>query len=140
LPKAPVRQSEIFENRFMHVYELHRMGARIQVEGNTAIVTGTEVLKGAPVMATDLRASASLVISALVAEGDTDRPHLPHRPWLRVHRRKTADAGRQDPSRSGLVAALGTGRCPLNLFRVEPVSGSMCVRRRLRPDMSTDKD
>ena len=66
----------IFENRFMHVYELHRMGAKIQVEGNTAIVTGTETLKGAPVMATDLRASASLVISALVAEGDTliDRP------------------------------------------------------------------
>ena len=61
----------IFENRFMHVYELHRMGAKIQVEGNTAIVTGTETLKGAPVMATDLRASASLVISALVAEGDT---------------------------------------------------------------------
>ncbi len=61
----------IFENRFMHVYELHRMGAKIQVEGNTAIVTGTEILKGAPVMATDLRASASLVISALAAEGDT---------------------------------------------------------------------
>ena len=61
----------IFENRFMHVYELHRMGAKIQVEGNTAIVTGTERLKGAPVMATDLRASASLVISALTAEGDT---------------------------------------------------------------------
>jgi UDP-N-acetylglucosamine 1-carboxyvinyltransferase len=61
----------IFENRFMHVYELHRMGAKIQVEGNTAIVTGTEKLKGAPVMATDLRASASLVISALIAEGDT---------------------------------------------------------------------
>ena len=61
----------IFENRFMHVYELHRMGAKIQVEGNTAIVTGIEKLKGAPVMATDLRASASLVISALIAEGDT---------------------------------------------------------------------
>ena len=61
----------IFENRFMHVYEMHRMGAQIQVEGNTAIVTGTKSLKGAPVMATDLRASASLVLSALVAEGDT---------------------------------------------------------------------
>ena len=61
----------IFENRFMHVYELHRMGAKIQVEGNTAIVTGIDKLKGAPVMATDLRASASLVISALCAEGDT---------------------------------------------------------------------
>lgn len=61
----------IFENRFMHVYEMHRMGAQIQVEGNTAIVTGVKSLKGAPVMATDLRASASLVLSALVAEGDT---------------------------------------------------------------------
>ncbi|TWH76759.1 UDP-N-acetylglucosamine 1-carboxyvinyltransferase [Azomonas agilis] len=61
----------IFENRFMHVYEMGRMGAQIQVEGNTAIVTGVERLKGAPVMATDLRASASLVIAGLVAEGDT---------------------------------------------------------------------
>ena len=61
----------VFENRFMHVHEMIRMGAQIQVEGNTAIVTGVEKLKGAPVMATDLRASASLVISALVAEGDT---------------------------------------------------------------------
>lgn len=61
----------IFENRFMHVQEMNRMGARIAVEGNTAIVTGVEKLKGAPVMATDLRASASLVIAGLVAEGDT---------------------------------------------------------------------
>jgi UDP-N-acetylglucosamine 1-carboxyvinyltransferase len=61
----------VFENRFMHVYEMTRMGAQIQVEGNAAIVTGTTKLKGAPVMATDLRASASLVIAALVAEGDT---------------------------------------------------------------------
>jgi len=61
----------IFENRFMHVYEMQRMGAHIQVEGNTAIVTGSKRLKGAPVMATDLRASASLVIAALMAEGET---------------------------------------------------------------------
>lgn len=61
----------IFENRFMHVQEMNRMGARIAIEGNTAIVTGVEKLKGAPVMATDLRASASLVIAGLVAEGDT---------------------------------------------------------------------
>ncbi|MFR0692654.1 UDP-N-acetylglucosamine 1-carboxyvinyltransferase [Enterobacterales bacterium AE_CKDN230030158-1A_HGKHYDSX7] len=61
----------VFENRFMHVYEMNRMGAQILVEGNTAIVTGVQQLKGAPVMATDLRASASLVIAALVAEGDT---------------------------------------------------------------------
>ena len=61
----------VFENRFMHVYEMNRMGAQILVEGNTAIVTGVEKLKGAPVMATDLRASASLVIAGLVAEGET---------------------------------------------------------------------
>lgn len=61
----------IFENRFMHVQEMHRMGAEIQVEGNTAIIQGVQQLTGAPVMATDLRASASLVIAALVAEGET---------------------------------------------------------------------
>lgn len=61
----------IFENRFMHVQELKRMGADIEVNGNTAIVKGVEELKSAPVMATDLRASASLVIAGLVAEGDT---------------------------------------------------------------------
>jgi UDP-N-acetylglucosamine 1-carboxyvinyltransferase len=61
----------VFENRFMHVQELMRMGADIKLESNTAICTGTAKLTGAPVMATDLRASASLVIAALVAEGDT---------------------------------------------------------------------
>jgi UDP-N-acetylglucosamine 1-carboxyvinyltransferase len=61
----------VFENRFMHVDELVRMGADITVEGNTAIVTGKEILSSAQVMATDLRASASLVIAALVATGDT---------------------------------------------------------------------
>ncbi|HKM36130.1 MAG TPA: UDP-N-acetylglucosamine 1-carboxyvinyltransferase [Thiopseudomonas sp.] len=61
----------IFENRFMHALEMQRMGAKIQIEGNTAIVTGIPMLKAAPVMATDLRASASLVIAALMTEGDT---------------------------------------------------------------------
>ena len=61
----------IFENRFMHVQELQRMGAKIRLEGNTAICTGVERLTGAPVMATDLRASASLVLAGLVAEGET---------------------------------------------------------------------
>jgi len=61
----------IFENRFMHVQELKRLGADIEVNGNTAIIRGVEKLKSAPVMATDLRASASLVIAGLVAEGDT---------------------------------------------------------------------
>lgn len=61
----------IFENRFMHVNELMRMGARIEVDGHTAIVHGVEQLSGATVMATDLRASASLVIGGLVADGET---------------------------------------------------------------------
>jgi len=61
----------IFENRFMHVPELIRMGADIHVEGDMAIVTGVERLKGAPVMATDLRASVSLVLAGLAAEGET---------------------------------------------------------------------
>jgi UDP-N-acetylglucosamine 1-carboxyvinyltransferase len=61
----------IFENRFMHVPELNRMGARINVHGKSAIVRGVSRLSGAPVMATDLRASVSLVIAALAAEGET---------------------------------------------------------------------
>jgi len=61
----------VFENRFMHVQELQRMGANLKLEGNTAISTGVDGLTGAPVMATDLRASASLVLAGLVAKGDT---------------------------------------------------------------------
>jgi UDP-N-acetylglucosamine 1-carboxyvinyltransferase len=61
----------IFENRFMHVQELRRLGAEIDVEGNTAVVRGVQGLEGARVMATDLRASASLVLAGLVAEGET---------------------------------------------------------------------
>ncbi|MEQ1879802.1 MAG: UDP-N-acetylglucosamine 1-carboxyvinyltransferase [Burkholderiales bacterium] len=61
----------IFENRFMHVQELRRLGANIEVEGNTAVVRGVPALEGAKVMATDLRASASLVLAGLVAKGET---------------------------------------------------------------------
>ncbi|RKZ53829.1 MAG: UDP-N-acetylglucosamine 1-carboxyvinyltransferase [Candidatus Parabeggiatoa sp. nov. 3] len=61
----------IFENRFMHALELQRMGAKIRIEGNTAIIQGVERLQAAPVMATDLRASAGLVLAGLVAEGET---------------------------------------------------------------------
>jgi UDP-N-acetylglucosamine 1-carboxyvinyltransferase len=64
-------QETIFENRFMHVQELARLGAKIRLEGDTAIVEGVDRLRGAPVMATDLRASVSLVIAALAAEGET---------------------------------------------------------------------
>ena len=61
----------IFENRFMHVSELARFGAHIKLDGDSAIIEGVKALKGAPVMATDLRASVSLVIAALAAEGET---------------------------------------------------------------------
>jgi UDP-N-acetylglucosamine 1-carboxyvinyltransferase len=61
----------VFENRFMHVNELQRMGANIRIEGNTAVIQGVDGLRAAPVMATDLRASASLVLAGLVAEGET---------------------------------------------------------------------
>ena len=61
----------VFENRFMHVQELQRMGAQIKLKGNTAFITGVEKLIGAPVMATDLRASVSLVIAGLEAQGET---------------------------------------------------------------------
>ncbi len=68
----------IFENRFMHVQELRRLGANIEVEGNTAVVRGVEQLQGATVMATDLRASASLVIAGLVAQGETTIERIYH--------------------------------------------------------------
>ena len=68
----------IFENRFMHVQEMNRMGADIEVQGNTAICRGVEQLTGAPVMATDLRASASLVIAALAASGETTVDRIYH--------------------------------------------------------------
>ncbi len=68
----------VFENRFMHVQEMNRMGADIEVQGNTAICRGVDQLTGAPVMATDLRASASLVIAALAAEGDTTVDRIYH--------------------------------------------------------------
>jgi UDP-N-acetylglucosamine 1-carboxyvinyltransferase len=73
----------IFENRFMHVQELNRLGANIDIDGHTAVVTGVERLVGAPVMATDLRASASLVIAGLAAEGrNAGGPYLSSGSWL----------------------------------------------------------
>ncbi len=74
---ATIRET-IFENRFMHVNELMRLGANIQIEGNNAIVRGVDKLEGATVMATDLRASASLVIAGLVAQGETQVDRIYH--------------------------------------------------------------
>ncbi|MBI5103286.1 MAG: UDP-N-acetylglucosamine 1-carboxyvinyltransferase [Nitrospirae bacterium] len=73
-----VISEKIFENRFMHVAELRRMGADITIEGGTATVRGIERLKGAPLMATDLRASASLIVAALAAEGRTTISRIYH--------------------------------------------------------------
>lgn len=73
-----VIKETIFENRYMHVAELKRMGADIRIEGGTAAVTGVEQLKGAPVMATDLRASASLVVAGLCAKGETAISRIYH--------------------------------------------------------------
>jgi UDP-N-acetylglucosamine 1-carboxyvinyltransferase len=82
----------IFENRFMHVQELRRLGAHIDIEGNTAIVHGVSALAGAHVMATDLRASASLIIAGLVAEGETviDRIYHLDRGYERIEERLAA--------------------------------------------------
>jgi UDP-N-acetylglucosamine 1-carboxyvinyltransferase len=93
LAQGQSRISEtIFENRFMHVPELARMGAEIAIEGNTATVTGVARLKAAPVMATDLRASVSLVIAALAAEGDTviDRIYHLDRGYERLEEKLSA--------------------------------------------------
>ncbi|MDF3415954.1 UDP-N-acetylglucosamine 1-carboxyvinyltransferase [Sulfitobacter sp. M57] len=73
-----VLEEKIFENRFMHAPELERMGAKIDVQGGTATVTGVERLKGAPVMATDLRASVSLILAGLAAEGETKVARVYH--------------------------------------------------------------
>jgi UDP-N-acetylglucosamine 1-carboxyvinyltransferase len=82
----------IFENRFMHVQELQRLGADIRIDGPTAVVRGVERLGGAPVMATDLRASASLVLAGLVAEGETtiDRIYHLDRGYENIERKLSA--------------------------------------------------
>ena len=71
-------KENIFENRFMHVQEMTRMGADITLEKNSAIVRGTDALVGAPVMATDLRASASLILAGLAAKGTTEVERIYH--------------------------------------------------------------
>lgn len=88
---ATIRET-IFENRFMHVNELMRLGANIQIEGNNAIVRGVEQLQGATVMATDLRASASLIIAGLVAQGETliDRIYHLDRGYEQIERKLSA--------------------------------------------------
>jgi UDP-N-acetylglucosamine 1-carboxyvinyltransferase len=81
----------IFENRFMHMPELQRMGATIEVQGNTAVITGAPQLYGAPVMATDLRASAGLILAALAAQGETiiDRIYHMDRGYEQIEQKLT---------------------------------------------------
>jgi UDP-N-acetylglucosamine 1-carboxyvinyltransferase len=79
LTEGSSRISEtVFENRFMHVCELQRMGADIQIDGNSAMIRGVRQLNGAPVMATDLRASASLILAGLAAENTTEVSRIYH--------------------------------------------------------------
>jgi UDP-N-acetylglucosamine 1-carboxyvinyltransferase len=75
---ASVINENVFENRFMHVCELQRMGADIAIDGHTAAVRGVKKLLGAPVMATDLRASASLILAGLAAENTTEVSRIYH--------------------------------------------------------------
>ena len=87
----------VFENRFMHMQELQRMGANIRLQGHTAVIQGVDRLKAAPVMATDLRASAGLVLAGLVAEGETivDRIYHIDRGYECIEE-KLQSAGRRD--------------------------------------------
>ena len=71
-------EEKIFENRFMHVPELTRMGANIETSGRKAVISGVDRLKGAPVKATDLRASVSLVLAGLIAQGQTEIDKIHH--------------------------------------------------------------
>lgn len=100
----------IFENRFMHVNELLRLGADIQVEGHTAIVRGAERLSGAPVMATDLRASASLILAGLVADGDTTIDRIYHLTVATKTSRRSWGAGRDHPAHRMILRGQFTTR------------------------------
>jgi UDP-N-acetylglucosamine 1-carboxyvinyltransferase len=103
----------VFESRFHHVQELARMGANIEVRGNTAVVHGVERLSGAPVMATDLRASACLVLAALAAEGQTviDRIYHIDRGYECIEEKFAQIGGRirRVPGNPRAVAAAGLG-------------------------------
>ena len=95
----------IFENRFMHVQELARLGAHIRLDGDAAVVEGVERLKGAPVMATDLRASVSLVIAGLAAEGETTINRVYHLDrGFEALEAKLAALRRRDRADQGLIA------------------------------------
>jgi UDP-N-acetylglucosamine 1-carboxyvinyltransferase len=131
----------IFENRFMHVQELARLGARIHLDGETATIEGVDRLKGAQVMATDLRASVSLVIAALAAEGDTivNRVYHLDRGFERLED-KLGRCGATVERISGstlrghpAVPQRSVGRLAPGLRRLQPAMGdALLCRRRVR--------
>ena len=92
VPGISVITETIWENRFMHVFELNRMGADIKIEGSNAVVKGVKQLTGAPVMASDLRASAALILAGLVAEGETEIQRIYHldRGYERIEQKLSA--------------------------------------------------
>jgi UDP-N-acetylglucosamine 1-carboxyvinyltransferase len=92
VPGISVITETIWENRFMHVFELNRMGADIKIEGSNAVVKGVKQLTGAPVMASDLRASAALILAGLVAEGETEVQRIYHldRGYERIEQKLSA--------------------------------------------------
>ena len=98
----------VFENRFMHASELQRMGARIQIQGSEAIVEGPTALTGARVIASDLRASASLVLAGLVAQGETmiDRVYHIDRGYERIEAKLRAVGADIERIRASVTAAL----------------------------------
>ena len=103
---SSVISERIFENRFMHVQELKRMGAKIAIAGSRAVVRGVKQLAGAEVMATDLRASASLILAGLVAKGKTEvhRYRFATESFARCHPRK--DDSNKTTDRSKFHAAV----------------------------------
>jgi UDP-N-acetylglucosamine 1-carboxyvinyltransferase len=102
----------VFENRFMHVSELQRMGARIHIDSRTAIVDGPVQLTGAPVLASDLRASASLVLAGLVAEGETSIRRVYHidRGYERIEAKLRAVGADIERIRESVTAPLTQGQ------------------------------
>ena len=129
----------IFENRFMHAQELARMGANIRLEGRQAIVAGPRELTGAGVIASDLRASASLVLAALVARGETviDRVYHIDRGYEKIEA-KLARAGAQDPARGVNTMAHNPGFLKLvndakSRVKEIDIEGYKKMRRQRRP-------
>ncbi len=103
-PGISIITERIFESRFMHVSELARLGADIEIEGPSAIVKGGRPLSGAPVMASDLRASAALVIAGLAAKGTTQVNRIYHLDrGYEKHGRQAAETRRADSARGGKI-------------------------------------